>query len=247
MYDYESYHFSKNEFAGELLRGILQVIFTGALFFHSWVGCLFLSPLLFLILKKRHRVKQKKKLNELRIDFRELTLSIAGSLHAGYSMEQAVSIALEDMKRLYPGMKRPMIDELIWMKRNLEMNVMVEQLFDNLAVRSGLEEIRSFASILSIVRSQGGNLVKISREAAEHIGRKIQVQMEIEQVIAGKKLEKKIMFFMPYFILIYLQLTNSEYLNPLFYTLYGNCCMALFLVVIYVADWWADKLTEISV
>lgn len=247
MYDYRNYDFDKKEWIEEILRGVLQIVFTGILFFHSRTGCLILSPLLFVIIKKRRVVKCKKRLNELRADFREVILSMAGSLHAGYSTEQAVSVALEDMNRLYPGIKRPMTEELVWMIRNLEMNVPVEKLFADLAIRSGLEEIRSFASVLSVVRKQGGNLVRISREAAEHISRKIQVQMEIEQVIAGKKLEKKIMFFMPYFILIYLQFTNSEYLQPLFCTVYGNCCMILCLAAIYGADWWADRITEIMV
>lgn len=172
---------------------------------------------------------------------------MAASLHAGYSLEQTIPIALEDMRRLYPGEQRPIMNELNWMIRNLELNFSPEQLFSELGRRSGIEEIRSFSIILLTVKKQGGNLVRISKESAEHISQKIQVRMEIEQVIAGKKLEKDIMILMPYFILLYLQFTNSAYLNPLFHNIYGFCCMLACLIAIYIAEWWADRVVQIDV
>ena len=247
MKNYHSYQFGKMELAGEVLLALCQVIFTGILFFRSWIGCLFLTPLLFWQLKKRQRKKGEQQLSELRLDFREVILSIADSLHAGYALEQTISIALEDLRRLFPGEKRAMMEELYWMQGNLNIRVPMEQLFCELAERSGLEEIRSFASVLATARKQGGNLVSISREAADHINQRIQVQMEIEQVIAGKKLEKNIMFCMPYFILIYLQLTNPDYMSSLFHNIYGAFCMTVCLVAIYAADWWADRVIEIEV
>jgi tight adherence protein B len=237
----------KKELVVDVIRAVIQVIFTGILFFRSWIGCLVLSPLTIWIMKKQRLKRKEAKKNELRMDFKEVILSISASLHAGYALEQTIPVALEDMRRLYPGEDRVMMRELVWMIRNLQMNVAPEQLFADFAIRSGLEEIRSFSVILLTVRKQGGNLVKISRESAEHISQKIQVQMEIDQVIAGKKMEKNIMICMPYFILIYLQLTNGTYLEPLFHNIYGNCCMLLCLIVIYVADWWADQVVQIPV
>lgn len=244
---YQTYQFGKTEFILEIIRAVIQIMMTGILFFRSWIGCVMLSPLIFWILKKRKREKQGKRRLELQTDFKEVILSMAASLHAGYSLEQTIPIALEDMKRLYPGEQRPIMYELNWMIRNLELNIPTEQLFAEFASRSGIEEIRSFSVILFTVRKQGGNLVKISRESAEHISQKIQVQTEIEQVIAGKKLEKDIMILMPYFILLYLQFTNSTYLNPLFHNIYGNSCMMACLAAIYIAEWWADKVVGIDI
>lgn len=247
MEEYREYRFGRKELVLELCRGSVQVIFTGILFFRSWQGCLILFPLFIWILKRRREKKKEERLSNLRLDFKETILSIAASLHAGYSLEQTLPIALEDMKRLHPGEDRPMMLELSWMLRNMELNILPEHLFADLSYRSGLEEIQSFSSVLSIVRRQGGNLVKISRETAEHISKKIQIQMEIEQMIAGKKMEKDIMVLMPYFILIYLQLTSSSYLQPLFCTIYGRVCMGICLIGIYGAQWWADRMIQIPV
>ena len=247
MYEYKVYDFKRREWIEEILRAAFQIIFTGMLFFRSWIACLLLAPAIIWLLKKRKDQKRRKRISELRLDFREVILSLAASLHAGYSLEQCISIALEDLRRLYPDEERPMIEELIWMIRNMEMNIPIEQLFHELAARSGLEEIRSFSAVVSTVKKQGGNLVKISQRTAEHISKKIQIQMEIDQVIAGKKFEKKIMFFMPYFILIYLQLTNKNYLAPLFHNIYGNTCMLICLLAIYAAEWWADQVVHITI
>lgn len=247
LYYDQNYQFGKTEFILEIIRAVIQIMMTGILFFRSWPGCVILSPLLFWILRKRKRKKQKKQRLELQMDFKEVILSMAASLHAGYSLEQTIPIALEDMKRLYSEEQRPIMNELNWMIRNLELNIPPEQLFAEFASRSGIEEIRSFSVILLTVRKQGGNLVKISRQSAEHISQKIQVQMEVEQIIAGKKLEKDIMILMPYFILLYLQFTNSAYLKPLFHNIYGNCCMMLCLAAIYAAEWWADRVVQIDV
>ncbi|MDO4553944.1 MAG: type II secretion system F family protein [Lachnospiraceae bacterium] len=247
MYDYREYHFKKIELAIEVLRETVIILFTGILFFQSWIGCVLLLPTLYWRIERRRERKKQQRLEELRMDFKEVILSMAASLHAGYSLEESIGLALEDLERLYPEERRPMMEELMWMMRNMEIRISVEQLFEELAYRSDLEEIKSYAVILSTVRRQGGNLVQISRQTAEHISEKIQVQMEIEQVIAGKKLEKKIMFFMPYFILVYLQLTNGTYLTPLFHNLYGGCCMAICLMTVYGADWWAERVIRIEV
>lgn len=247
MHDYNNFQFDWRELVPEMAVAVLRVVFTGILFFHSWIGCLALSPLALWHLSVGKNKKREKRRSELRLDFRDTVLSIASSLHAGYTIEQSVSIALEDLKRLYPGERRAMETELLWMLRKLELNVPIEQLFEDLANRSGLEEIENYATILATVKSQGGNLVRISRETAEHISQKIQMQTEIEQMIAGRKLEKDIMIRMPYFILIYLQLANREYMAVLFHNLPGVLCMAFCLAAIHGADWWSGRITEIGI
>ena len=55
------------------------------------------------------------------------------------------------------------------MERGMALGQSIDQLFLDLARRSGLREIQSYAQVLSVARKQGGNLVQISKNAAEHI------------------------------------------------------------------------------
>lgn len=247
MTDYRRYTFSKKEWIKEGSLALFEVFLLGILFFRSIYGCLLLFPYGFVLLhyKKKEKIERRKK--ELRNGFREVMLSIASSLQAGYALEQTIAIAGKDLKRTSNKEDSLMLYELGRMEKAMELKTPIEEIFEEFALRSGLEEIENFSSVLSVAKRQGGNLVKITTSGAEHIVRSIQVQSEIEQVLAGRKLEKKIMIWMPYFILIYLQVTNPSYLQPLFEGVGGRLFMAGCLLVTIAGRFWADSITKIRI
>lgn len=247
MTDYRRYTFSKKEWIKEGGLALFEVLLLGILFFRSVYGCLLLLPYGFFILhdKKKEKLENRKK--ELRCDFKEVLLSIASSLQAGYPLEQTIAIAATDLKRTSKKENSSMLYELDRMEKSMELKITIEKIFEEFALRSGLEEIEHFSSVLSVAKRQGGNLVKITASGAEHIVRSIQVQSEIEQVLAGRKLEQKIMVWMPYFILIYLQVTNPSYLQPLYEGVGGRLFMAVCLLVTIAGRFWADSITKIRI
>lgn len=242
---YDSYSFSKEEWVLELVKNTAVVFFVGILFFRSFWGIVLLIPYGLWRIREERKARRQKVVEKLRDDFKEVILSIAFSLQAGYAMEQTISVARKDLERLEES--SPMQQELLWMEKRLTLGETVEQLFRDLAERSGIEEIHSYAEILAVAKKQGGNLVQISKVAAEHIGESIQVQLEMEQLLAGKKLEKNIMLAMPYFILIYLTVTNPSYLTPLYEGVVSRIFMVTCLCVIFVAGYWADKIIHIRI
>ena len=245
MRRYDSYVFSKREWVLELAKNSAIVFFLGILFFRSLWGVVLLIPYGLWRLRGEREARRQKVVEELRDEFKEVILSIAFSLQAGYAMEQTISVARKDLERL--GESLPMQQELLWMEKRLALGETVEQLFRDLAERSGIEEIHSYAEILAVAKKQGGNLVQISKVAAEHIGESIQVQLEMEQLLAGKKLEKNIMLAMPYFILIYLTVTNPSYLTPLYEGVVSRIFMVICLCAIFAAGYWAEKIIHIRI
>lgn len=247
MTDYKEYCFSKKEWLIEVFRAAVEIVFLGFLFFRSVIGCFLLLPYAVRIVLRRKVQKNEERKRQLRVEFGEAVLSVAASLQAGYALEQTIEVAAKDMERIHGKTQCLMVQELEWMKKNLALHVPMEQLFKDFARRSGVEEIRSFSTILAVAKRQGGNMVKISVRAAKNISLKIQVQSEIDQVLAGRKLEQKIMVRMPYFILLYLQMTNPSYLEPLFHQWSGRILMFVCLTVTLAAREWADYLVRISV
>ncbi len=247
MTDYSVYCFTKKEWLFEIGQAAGILCFTGLLFFGNAAGCLLLFPMIFFLVKERKDKKKEQRLSELRNDFKEFVTSFSSSIQAGYTIDQAVRIGMDDLKRLYPKGNRVLLAELAWMNQQIKLQIPCDELFSNLAKRSGIEEIRSFAVVLGISRKQGGNLVQITRRTAEHISRKLQVQMEMEQTIAGKTMEKKIMFLMPYFMILYLKLTNPSYMDILFSGLYGHAIMAACLILLWISGKWADRIVQIKI
>lgn len=245
MIRYDKYLFSPKEWLFESIKAVMEVVFLGMLFFRSFWGCLALVPYGVWQVFKTKEDKAKGRLACLRTEFKDVILSIAFSLQAGYAMEQTIGIARKDLERMTSRKSDFMIQELIWMERGMALGQSIDQLFLDLARRSGLREIQSYAQVLSVARKQGGNLVQISKNAAEHISKSIQVEQELDQVLAGKKMEKEIMLIMPYFILIYLQLTNGSYLDPLFEGVGGRGLMSFCLIGIFIARFWAEKIIDI--
>lgn len=244
MIDYERYIFSRREWILEGIKSGIEILFLGFLFFRTFWGVVLLLPYGIWQWRQRKEEKKKERLCQLRQDFKEMILSVAFSLQAGYTLEQAISIARKDLERINTAVSC-MKEELFWMEKRMQMGEPIEGLMRNLARRSGVSEIESYAEVLAVARKQGGNMVQISKEAAEHISGSIQVQMEIEQVLAGKNLEKKIMLVMPYFILLYLSFTNGSYLQPLYESTFGRLWMFLCLVLIFLAKYWADRIIDI--
>lgn len=246
MTEYDRYEFTRKEWMTEIFRAVCLTSGTGWLFFGKIWGMLLLLPACCLLIRDRKKEKGLAKRAELRRDFKEFASSFTGSVQAGYTMEQSILIGLDDMKMLYPGEERALIRELEWMKGQMELQIPGDVLFADLAVRSGLEEIRSFAVVLEIGKRQGGNLVQITRGAVEHINKKLQVQMEVEETIAGRKMEKNMMLLMPFFMLFYLRLTNASYMEVLFTTAVGHFLLAVCLLCLWLSGIWARKITDIS-
>lgn len=247
MADYKTYHFTKKEWIFEIVRAVGIIVLTGILFLgNPWFSIPLLPASVFLI-KERRDKKRDERIQQLRGDFKEFVTSFSSSIQAGYTMEHAVSEGMEDLKRMYPNGGRALLLELEWICHQLKLQISCDSLFSNLAERSGIEEIRSFAVVLGIGKRQGGNLVQITRRAADHINRKIQVQMEVEQAIAGRTMEKDIMFVMPYFMIIYLRITNSTYMDVLFTEISGQMLMLFCLLLLWAAGKWADYIIKIRI
>ncbi len=245
--DYKQYHFTKKEFFFELAKGTAILIVTSYLFYGSVYAAFLLSPYLYFYLntqKKRYKARRQKKLRD---EFREAMVSMVNALYVGYSIENSLQYMADDLRRLHPDEKGIFEAELEDMIKKIHIKVPVEQLFSDLAFRSGVEEIQLFASVLAITKRNGGNLIKIIQKTVEHLTKKLQVDSEIEVLIAGKQLEKNIMCVMPYFVILYMNLTNGNYMRGIYGNLVGFLLMSVCLVIILIAYYWADHLTKIGV
>lgn len=238
--DYRSYFGTK----GELLQTIGQAVaVTGILAYFFYRSPWALLPLSAVGAVYFHRSRQKKAekaRQELTIQFKECILSVAASLKAGYSIENAFLESRLDMCLLY-GEDSMIYSELELIRRGLVINITLEEQLKDLAQRSGCQEILQFAQVFSIAKRNGGNITQIIAASAEVIGRQIESKEEMRTLLSGREMEQNIMKAMPFGILLYIGSCNPGYFDVLYHNWQGisimSACLAIYLGACLLGDY----------
>ena len=189
---------------------------------------------------------QKKQQRDMLFQFKEILQMAATALKAGYAMENAFVQAREEFARLY-GEQAIMAREFAYINHQVRLNVTLESLLEDLAERSGIEEISSFSQVFGFSKRSGGDFLKIFQNTVDKIVQKAEVKREIEIVIAAKQMEMNIMNLVPFGILLYVGVTSPEFLEPLYGNWLGAGIMTVSLGVYACAMKIARKVVEIEV
>ena len=218
----------------------------GWLFFGSisW-GIVFLPGIVLWIryMKKRQSDLRKK---QLAGEFQDALELLALSLKAGYSVESAFKETAKELEKLH-GHDADVTQEFLRIRRQLNCQIPIETLLEDFAARSDLEDIRNFSAVFSAAKRLGGDLPGIIRTAADTIGGRIEVEKEIENVLAAKKFEQKIMAVMPCAIILYMRLGSPGFLDVLYESAIGHLVMACALIIYAGAVFWGMQIVRIEV
>lgn len=243
--NYDLYCFSPIERIRYIIEGLLLVSVFAVLFYRSIFGFVILSPLIYIYCKKKKVKLSKKRQWQLNLEFRDGINSLSAAMAAGYSVEQAFTEAIKDLKRMYPD-GAMIIKEFTYLVNRIQMNITVERALHDFGERSGLEDIISFAEVFATAKRSGGDIIQIIKATSSIISDKIEVKREIITVIAAKKFEATIMKFVPAGILFYLSISSPGYLNPLYHNLLGILVMTILLIIYLFTYRLIDKITNIE-
>ena len=216
------------------------------LFYQNWIAFLCFLPFLKVFLKMTARAKKEKEKRKMLEEFREMIGFISGALNAGYSLENAFWVAKKELGILY-GTKSILVSYLERVLRKLKMNTSLEQALEEFARECQLEEAKNFAQVVAIGKKSGGNLVRIIEKSVHSICLKLETEEEITTMIAAKKMETRIMILVPALIVLYLRLTNGEYIGVLYGNVVGAAVMTVSLGAMVVSAFWSEKIMDIKV
>lgn len=177
--------------------------------------------------------KQRKTLNT---QFRDMLEAFNTSLGAGKNVVDSFHSVYEDLKVQY--------DEGAYILRELEIiisgmanNVDVEDLLYDFGVRSGIEDIESFANVFKICYRKGGNIKDTIRSTHEILSDKMEIAEDIETVVTSNKTEQMIMIVMPIALIGMIKMMSPEFAAN-FTTLTGiistTIAIAMFVVAYFV-------------
>lgn len=243
---YDKYFFSVKDWMEYILRIVIKGVIIGYLFYDTWKMSFLLLPFAIADYFSLKRRKLKDQREELTLQFKSLAEAVATGLSAGYSLERAFKEAKKDLLLLYSE-DAFIIQELNGMMMGMQMNIPIEKMLQGFGKRTGIDDIANFANVVAMAKKSGGNLVRIIQKTVNSISDKLAVDQEIATMIAAKQYEQRIMSFMPYVIIFYLRITDKGYFDVLYHNLLGITIMTVFLVVIHLADAWAQKIMEIRV
>jgi tight adherence protein B len=230
------------------LSGAMGFCFcVGLIFYDNALLSAFLSlaGIFYIPIRRKEQLRKRKEI--LHIQFKDALYFLTVSLSAGKSFESALMDVKKSLSGIYPDPNCDMVKELEIMNGKILMNEPVEKVFLDLAQRSEIDDIKSFTDVLMISKRAGANMIEVIKNTSATIREKIEIRQEIDNLIAGKKLEQKVLTIMPFAMVFFLKSSSSDFLAPLMTTAFGHIIMTGALIMILIGQLIAHKVMRIEV
>lgn len=145
------------------------------------------------IWKRCHIKKQKEK---LLLQFKDFLEALSASYSAGKNTLTALQDSLVDLERMY-GENEDMVRELREILSAYQNGQTIEGSLYDLAERSGLEDIRSFADVFDTCNCKGADMRRIINDTRQIIIEKIEMEQSIRTLLNPGKSELYLMMILP--------------------------------------------------
>ncbi len=245
--DYNYYFMGRNEKILNIIIACAVLFAIGYVFYKNVI----LSALLMIISVKWPDIRTKqiiaKRKRNLNIQFKDMLYAVSSALSAGKSVETAFREAVNDLKILYPDPNTDIIVEASYIARGIALNETIEDMIAQFAERAHLEDISNFADVFVTCKRTGGNLVEMVRSTSNIIADKIEIKMDIETMISGKKFEQQIMSLMPIAMILVMTYSSYDYIAPMFETIKGRIIMTVAVAIFGASALIGNKIMDIEV
>lgn len=200
--DYHVYHMTKKDYLTAWLIGATVGIVVIFAFFRSLLFTLAGAVIAAMLAPGYYcEFRKNQRLNQLRLQFKDVLESLTASYSAGKNTVDAFQDAKGDMESIY-GSDADIVDEVQIICTGLSNNINIEQLLLDFAKRCGLSDVMSFANVFEVCNRQGSDLKRIVSETRDILNDKIEIEMEIETMVSGNKNELNIMMVMPVVVVL---------------------------------------------
>jgi len=187
----------------------------------------------------------KKRTLKLRIQFFDLLEAMSVAMRAGNPMLRALQSAREDLILIYPQDSDIIVETDVIIGRFYNA-VPLSEAFSDLAQRSGLEDIASFASIYATIEGKSGRADEIVRETQQIISDKMEIEMEIDTLMTAAKSEVNIMLSMPLVILGIIGYAGAGFMDAIYTTEAGRIVSTGGLVIFIISFILARKFSNVK-
>ena len=186
----------------------------------------------------------KKRRIRLRSQFFDLLEAMSVSIRAGNPLVKSLQNAREDLMLIYPE-NADILVELDIIIGKFHNSVPLSKSFFDLATRSRLEDISSFATIYATIEGKSGKADEIVRDTQQIISDKMEIEMEIDTLMTAAKSEVNIMMLMPIVILGVIGYAGAGFMDTIYTTAAGRVVSTIGLAVFVISFLLARKFSNV--
>jgi tight adherence protein B len=164
---------------------------------------------------------------------------ISGSLKAGYSFNQAISMVVEETKP-------PISDEFKRVLSEIRMGLSDREALENMSVRINSEHFNWVVMAVNVQREVGGNLAEVMEIISNTIRERDKVLNQIKALTAEGKLSAYILIALPILLGIYLSFINREYVSLLVTTKIGLVMIGIAVILMIAGISWILRIIRVE-
>ena len=188
----------------------------------------------------------EKRRMRFRLQFFDLMEAMSVSMRAGNPVFKALQSAREDLVLIYPE-SSDIIVELDIILGRFNNGIPLSKSFADLAERTGLEDVASFASVYSTIDGKSSRADEIIRETQQIIADKMEIEMEIDTLMTAAKSEVNIMLVMPLVILGVIGYAGAGFMDAIYNTTVGVLVATGGLIVFIISFFMARAFSNVKI
>lgn len=165
---------------------------------------------------------------------------IAGSLRAGWGLQQALEAVVEQAKP-------PISEEFKRAQTEVRLGRSVEQSLGSVAHRMQSMDFDWVVSAIAIQREVGGNLAELLTIVANTIRERNALKRQVSALTSEGRLSAVILFVLPFFEAAVLFVMNPGYISQLFTTGPGYVLLTLGAMLMMIGGLWLRQVIKVEV
>lgn len=214
------------------------ILLLGWLFFENLLFGALLLPILFFTEERAAEEMEQRKKQKWEEDFGKYLTELDSHIRLGHSLEAGMSEALRS-GGLFAAEE--------WIVQKLAMNVAAADIFNELAARKPIEDLRYFAAALDSSLQSGGNLHELMQNSLIQIQKKLQIEKEINSMLTKAKYESRLLTLFVPFLLLYLKALSPNFRQVMYQTLQGKVVMGVCLGIYLLAAYLCYSMTQVEI
>lgn len=183
------------------------------------------------------RTERRRSAFALQLD--ETSQMLAGSLRAGYSFTQAMSMVGREAES-------PTAEEFARISNELRVGRPLAEAMEHTARRMHSDDFSWISQAVAINREVGGNLADVLEGVSHTIRERAQLRRQVASLSAEGRLSAIILIGLPFVIVALLLFANPGYLNLLFTRPLGWVMLVIAVILLVVGSLWLRKTVQIK-
>jgi tight adherence protein B len=185
-------------------------------------------------------IRKARRLKAFNAQLADTLQLISGSLSAGLSLAQGLDTVVREGAEPVAGeFKRALIEA--------RLGVAIEDSLDSIAKRMESADFEWIVMAIRIQREVGGNLAELLNKVAATMREREYLRRQVKALSAEGKMSAWILGALPPGLLVYMLMTNPDYVSPMFSTALGWFMLGGAVVLMAIGAFWMTRVVKVDV